>query len=88
MLVVPDQRVSLRRVSWVVRGCYSAPMQRIIVLPVLELLSDSPTDLEPELWGDRHVAGIEQAVNVAAQKNAVGQSVLATVGVGPNMGRI
>jgi len=46
-------------------------MQRVIISPVLELLSDAPADLETVLRRDRHVAGIEQLVDVGRKENAV-----------------
>ena len=54
---------------------------------VVKLLLYAVADLEVEIGRDRHIAGVEQAVDVAAQKNAVPGLMFAAVAIGPDMRR-
>jgi hypothetical protein len=42
-------------------------VQRVIVLAIVELLFDAPADLKVEIRCHRHVAGVEEAVQVTAE---------------------
>jgi hypothetical protein len=46
-------------------------VERVVVLSVVELLPDTPADLEAQVRRYRYVAGVEQAVNVPTQEKSV-----------------
>ena len=52
-------------------------MQLVVVPAVLEFLADAAADFEAEVGGDGDVAGVEEAVDVAAQEEAVAGFVFA-----------
>jgi len=60
-------------------------MESVVVSPVLELLPYSPADLDPVFRGYRHIALIEQRVQVAAKQQPVIHAVLATFGIGADV---
>ena len=57
------------------------------MLAVVEFLPDAVADLEAQLGRYRHIAGIEQAVNVASQKQAIAGLVHSAVAEGTDVGR-
>ncbi len=61
-------------------------MQRIILPPVLKLVSDTPTHLHPVLRRDREIAPIKEGVEVLTQKDAVLRRVGAALREGPDVG--
>jgi hypothetical protein len=63
-------------------------VQGVVVAAVLELLADAAADLEAQVRGDRHVAGVEQAVDVASEQQAVLGRVLAALAVGADVRRV
>ena len=60
-------------------------VQRVVVPAVVELLLDAPADLEPQIGRHRHIAGVEQAVDVAPKQKAVSRLVLAAIAIGTDM---
>src|SRR6185437_2212426 len=48
---------------------------------ILEFLADSPAHFETMILGHRHIAGVEQAVQVATHENAVRSRVFAAFGI-------
>ena len=67
ILVVPSQYGPLRLMCGFPRHMDGAPMQRIVIPPVFELLLDAVADLEVQVGRDGHVTGVEQAMDVAPQ---------------------
>jgi len=51
-------------------------MERVIIAPVLEVLSQSAPDLETAVAGHRDIAKIEEAMDVGAEKESVRYLVL------------
>jgi len=62
-------------------------MERVVVSPVLEILSDTATHLETELRGGRYVASIEECMEVAPQQEPIVDSMLTADRVGSNVSR-
>ena len=68
---MPLQRRPIRPPHRVRRRDDLLPVQLVVVPAVLELLADAAADFEAEVGGDGDVAGVEEAVDVAAQEEAV-----------------
>ena len=68
---MPSQRHAIRNAPWIVGRRNSETVKLVILPPVLELLLDAAAHLEVERRRDRHIAGVEQAVNVASQQYAI-----------------
>src|SRR5258705_8529457 len=62
-------------------------VKRVVVSAVVELLLDPAADLETQVGRDRHVAGVEKAMDIAPQQEPVRGLVLAAIAVGANMPR-
>ena len=60
-------------------------VKRVVVSTVIELFPNAPADLKMEAGRHRHIAGIEQAVDVAPQQEPVPWLVFATLAIRPNM---
>jgi hypothetical protein len=60
-------------------------MQGVIVAPVLEVLSQSASDLETAVAGHRDIAKIEEAMDVGAEKESVRYLMLAACRKGAYM---
>ena len=83
---MPSQRVGVGAVyglAWSVDGL---SVQGIVVLAVFELSLDALADLKVKVGRHSHVAGVEEAVDVSAQQQAVAGLMRAAVAVGADMG--
>jgi len=69
----------------VVRGGDPLAVKGVVEAAVLVLLAYAAADLEIEAGRDGDVAGVEQAVDVAAQEDAVGRLVDSSLGVGADV---
>jgi hypothetical protein len=85
MLVVPGQDTRVRTLTFLVRSRYPLTMKGIIVPAVLELFPYPPADFEVKVGRNGHIAGVEQAMDVATQEEPVGRLVIATDTVGADM---
>ena len=86
LLIVPRQRIPIRPILSPRWRHDLLAMQRIIVAPVFEFLADPFAHLKAQVGRDRDVAGIEQAVDVAPQQQAIARLVAAAVAIGADVG--
>ena len=49
-------------------GLHLVTVKSVVVSAVLKFLPDAPADLEPQLGRHRHIAGVEEAMNVPPQE--------------------
>ena len=88
MLVVPSQGAGIRTLTDIVRNNDPLAMERIVVLTVVKLFANAPTDLKLEIRGHGDVAQIKQAVYVAPQKQAVSRLMRAPIAIGADVCRL
>ena len=60
-------------------------MQGVIMTPVFELFADAAADLEMVVGSHGHIAGVKEAVDIAAQQQAILRLVRAAFGIGPDV---
>ena len=65
---MPCQRLGIRSLLRIGREFYLLSIQRVIVLSIFKLFANPAADRETQVWANRDVPGIEQAVNVAPQE--------------------
>ena len=68
ILVVPTQRRCVGLLREIFRYVYRITLKAVVIPTILELGPDAATDLEMVVGRHCHVAGVEQAVDVAPQQ--------------------
>ena len=68
---MPPERVDERVVGRILRQPDGRAVQLVILASVLELLPDPLADFEVVVGSDRHIAGVEKAMDVDAKEDAV-----------------
>src|SRR5690606_5402430 len=64
------------------------PLKLAVVAPVVEVGPETAAGLEAQVGPDRHIAEVEQAVNVRSEQQAVGGRVIPTGLVGLDVGGV
>lgn len=82
---MPREKVLSRAISNFLWQCDFAPVQRIVLSPVLEVSLEPPADFDAVLGRYGDVAAIEERVSVAAQQQSVVDTMLAAFGIWPDM---
>ena len=88
MLIVPGQGLGIGALRGVLWHVDPLTVKGIVMPAVFKLRLDPEADLEIEIRGDRHIAGVEQAVDVAPQQQSVPHLVGTAVTIGPDVGRL
>ena len=68
MFVVPSQGSGVRAQVYIRRRIDFATVKRVVLFAVVKLLPDALANLETQIGCHRHIASVEQAVNVPPQQ--------------------
>ena len=88
MLIVPGQGIGIGSLRGFSRRTDPLTVKGIVMPAVFKLLLDAAADLEVKIGRDRHIAGVEQAVDVAPQQKAVPGLMFSAVAIGSYMRRL
>ena len=88
MLVVPGQGTGIRMLADIPGRLNPLTVKRVVVFAVVKLFPNAAADLEVKVGRHCHIAGVEQAVDVATQEEPVSPFMLATFAIGTDVCRL
>lgn len=71
--------------AWFLRNANLLTLQGVVVLAVVEFFPNASANLKVKVRRHRHIAGIEQAVDVTPQQEPVTCLVFTTITIRPDM---